>query len=177
MKVIDLNVLLYAVNVDSHHHLSAKETLLSLLNKNEPIGMPWVVLLGFIRIVTNPRILPKPISVDQAIGLVDGWLAQPVVTILHPGKEHWRILKELLGEAGTAANLTTDSHLAALALENGATLVSFDTDFLRFVDSSCSTRQNADTLNTCRSPGAQRHLFISHKCGADALQGLLHILA
>lgn len=97
------------------------------------MGMPWVVLLGFLRIATNPRILPKPLTPDQAIAVVDGWLAVPVVEILNPGREHWPILQDLIQETGTAANLLTDTHLAALALENGATLVSFDTDFKRFL--------------------------------------------
>lgn len=132
MKIIDLNVWLYAVNADSHHHIKARETLQSILNSDTRLGMPWVVLLGFLRIVTSPRILPKPLEVDEAIDLVDSWLALPTVEILNPGREHWLVLNELLRESGTAANLTTDAHLAALALENGATLVTFDTDFRRF---------------------------------------------
>lgn len=132
MKVIDLNVWLYAINSDSVHHRLARKTLQSILIGSEPVGMPWVVLLGFLRISTNPRVLPKPLSPDQAIAVVDDWLALPVVEILTPGREHWPILQDLIRETGTAANLVTDTHLAALALENGATLVSFDTDFSRF---------------------------------------------
>lgn len=109
-----------------------KSPFQALLNGTEPVGLPWVVILGFLRIATNPRILPRPLTPDQAIEMVNGWLALPVVEILTPGREHWAILTGLLRETGTAANLTTDAHLAALALENGATLVSFDSDFQRF---------------------------------------------
>jgi toxin-antitoxin system PIN domain toxin len=132
VKVIDLNVWLYAINSDSAHHLLARKTLQPILSGSEPVGMPWVVLLGFLRISTNPRVLPNPLSPDQAAEVVDGWLALPVVELLNPGREHWPILQDLIRETGTAANLVTDTHLAALAIENGATLVSFDTDFSRF---------------------------------------------
>jgi uncharacterized protein len=132
MKVIDLNVWLYAINSDSARHVVARNTLQTILGGTEPVGMPWVVLLGFLRIATNPRVMPRPLDPDQAIAIVDDWLALPVIEILTPGREHWHILRDLIREAGTAANLITDAHLAALAIENGATLVSFDNDFGRF---------------------------------------------
>lgn len=132
MKLLDLNLLLYAVNSDSVHHRAAKRWLETTLNDDEPVALPWAVLLGFVRIATNKRILPRPLSTAQATAVVDGWLAQTAVRVLAPGEEHWRILKALLAETGTAGNLTTDAHLAALAIENGATLYSTDTDFQRF---------------------------------------------
>lgn len=132
MKLLDLNLLLYAVNSDSAHHRAAKRWLETALNDDEPVALPWAVLLGFLRIATNKRILPRPLSTAQATAVVDGWLAQAAVRVLSPGEEHWRILKVLLAETGTAGNLTTDAHLAALAIENGATLYSTDTDFQRF---------------------------------------------
>jgi len=132
MKIFDLNVCLYALNAESIRHSDAKETLEEALNEDEPVAFAWVVLLGFLRIATNPRILPKPLSPQQAFAVVDGWLGCSSAIILQPGPEHWRVLKELLEESGTAANLTTDAHLAALAIENGAKLISFDTDFARF---------------------------------------------
>lgn len=132
MKLIDLNLLLYAVNRDSEYHAPARRWLEKTLSSEEPVGLPWVVLLGFLRIATNPRILQKPLSPDQALEIVDGWLAQPVVRLLQPGEEHWRILRSLLTVSGTAGNLTTDAHLAALAVENGCELCSTDNDFGRF---------------------------------------------
>jgi toxin-antitoxin system PIN domain toxin len=132
VKLLDLNLLLYAVNTDAPHHGVAKRWLDRALNADEPVAFSWVVLLGFLRIATNPRIQPRPLTAAEAINLVDGWLACPLARVVEPGDEHWRILKSLLHEVGAAGNLTTDAHLAALAIENGATLCSTDTDFQRF---------------------------------------------
>ena len=132
MKLLDLNLLIYAVNRDSECHDTARCWLEKTLSGKEPVGLAWVVVLGFLRIATNSRILQKPLSPDQALGVVDGWLAQPVVRLLQPGEEHWRILRSLLTHSGTAGNLTTDAHLAALAIENGCELCSTDHDFGRF---------------------------------------------
>lgn len=132
MKVVDLNLLLYAVNRDSVHHARARTWLEQTLSGDEPVALPWVVLLGFLRISTTARILPRPLTVEQALGVVDSWIAQPVVVPLGPGAEHWLILRSLLEEAGTAGNLTTDAHLATLAIESGGELCSTDTDFARF---------------------------------------------
>lgn len=132
MTVIDLNVCLYAVNSESAHHRSAKAFLENAFNDEEAVALPWVVVLGFLRIATNRRIMPKPLSPEASMAVIDEWLDLPSVHLLEPGPEHWRILKELIEETGTAANLTTDAHLSALAIENGAKLVSFDTDFQRF---------------------------------------------
>jgi len=132
LKVLDLNLLLYAVNCDGPHHRRARSWLEDVLSQDEPIALPWVVLLGFLRISTNRRIFPQPLTPEQAFAVVDGWLAQPCVRILHPGAEHWRVLRVLLADAGTAGNLTTDAHIAALAIENGCELCSTDSDFARF---------------------------------------------
>ncbi len=96
------------------------------------MGLAWAVVLGFLRLATSARIFPRPLDPEQALAVVDGWLARPCVTALAPGEEHWRILRGLLGESGTAGNLTTDAHLAALAIEHGAELCSTDADFARF---------------------------------------------
>lgn len=132
MKLVDLNLLLYAVNRDAPHHAEAKSWLEDVLSGDEPVAMPWPVLLGFLRISTHGRILPRPLTAEQAISVVDGWLEQPTVRVLEPGPEHWRILRGSLQDTGTAGNLTTDAHLAALAIENGCELCSTDPDFARF---------------------------------------------
>jgi uncharacterized protein len=133
VKLLDLNLLLYAVNRDSAHHRQARQWLERTLNGTEPVALPWVVILGFLRVATGRAAFARPLTADQALAVVDGWLGQPMVGVLHPGPEHWRHLRELLSHAGTAGNLTTDAHLAALALENGCELCSTDTDFARFV--------------------------------------------
>lgn len=132
MKVVDLNLLIYAVNADAPLHTVARRWWEKRLSGHEQVGVPWTVLLGFLRLCTRPTILPKPLSVKQAVALVDEWLSQPPCVVAHPGDRHWAILQELLLDAGTAANLVTDAHLAALAIECGATLCSTDADFKRF---------------------------------------------
>jgi toxin-antitoxin system PIN domain toxin len=132
VKLLDLNLLLYAVNSDSPPHFKAKAWLEETLSGEEPVAIPWVVILGFLRVSTNPRIYSQPLPASQALEIVDGWLAQSNVRFLSPREEHWRILRSLLSESGTAGNLTTDAHLAALAMENGAELCSTDADFGRF---------------------------------------------
>jgi toxin-antitoxin system PIN domain toxin len=132
VKLVDLNLLLYAINRDAPGHAAAKASLEDALGGDEPVGLPWSVLLGFLRISTQPRVLPRPLTAEQAIAVIDGWLDLPVVRVLEPGAEHWRILRRLLAETGTAGNLTTDAHLAALAIENGCDLCSTDRDLGRF---------------------------------------------
>jgi toxin-antitoxin system PIN domain toxin len=132
MKIIDLNILLYAVNADSPHHARVRPWLEGVLSSDESVALPWAVILGFLRIATHPRVLTRPIKPDEAIAVVDSWLSRPNVVALAPTDEHWAILKEGLLDAGTAGNLTTDAHLAALAIEHAAELCSTDTDFARF---------------------------------------------
>lgn len=132
MKLLDLNLLLYAVNRDSPSHVAAKAWLEDQMAGDEAIAIPWVVLLGFFRLTTSHRILPRPLTADQALSVVDGWLALPGVVALTPGEEHWTILRALLRASGTAGNLTTDAHLATLAIEHGCELCSTDGDFARF---------------------------------------------
>jgi len=132
MKLVDLNVLLYAVNRDAPHHEAARSWWEAALSDDETIGLPWIVLLGFLRLATNAQVFPEPLTLDQAMGRVDAWLRHPKTRLLGETQEHWRILKELLHETGTAGNLTTDAHLAALAISHGATLVSCDADFGRY---------------------------------------------
>ena len=132
MKVIDLNVLLYAINSDAPQHSKIRSWWEQALNGDEQIGLAWPVLLGFVRLTTRGGILPRPLTARQALDLADEWIHHPLVTVLNPGDEHWPVLRSLLDAAGTAGNLTTDAHLAALAIEYDATLCSTDGDFARF---------------------------------------------
>ena len=132
MIVVDLNLLLYAANRDAPHHDAARTWWEGALSGDETVGLGGSVVLGFVRIATNPRILPKPLEPAQAFALVDEWLAQPNVVLIEPTERHWGIVKDLLEPLGAAGNLTTDAHLAALAIERGAKLCSTDRDFGRF---------------------------------------------
>lgn len=132
MKLVDLNVLLYIVNRDSVHHLAALDWWEETLRRDEPIALTWIVLLGFLRLSSNPAIFPRPLEADVALGKVGTWLSLAQTRLVRETDDHWHILSSLLDQTGAAGNLTTDGHLAALAISHGATLVSFDSDFSRF---------------------------------------------
>lgn len=132
MRLVDANVLLYAVNGSSVHHRRARSWLDAALATDEAVGFAWIVLLAFLRLATHPAIFARPLTADEAIGVIRNWLGQPPAVIVEPTPRHVDLLAGLLLEAGTAGNLVNDAHLAALALEHGATLVTFDADFGRF---------------------------------------------
>lgn len=132
MIVPDINLLVHAYNEQSSVHEKARAWWEELLSDPAPVGLPWVVTLGFIRITTHPRIVANPLPAVTACAHVASWLGQPQVMILHPGDRHPEILFDLLRRLGTAGNLTTDVHLAALCIEHQAELHSTDADFMRF---------------------------------------------
>jgi len=132
VKIVDTNVLVYAVAQRAPHHRESRAWLDHALGGAFPVGLSWGALLGFIRIATHPRVYDPPLSPEQAMDVVDGWLGARSAHLLQPGPFHASFLRELLAAAGTAGNLTADAHLAALALEHKATIVTFDTDFSRF---------------------------------------------
>ena len=131
MIIPDVNVLIYAYNSGSLHHKAAREWWEETLTLPRPVGLPWVSILGFVRIITR-SIMAKPLFPGEAIGVVRTWLAIPGVQILTPGEFHAEIFFRLIEQVGTAGNLTTDAHLAALAIEYRGELASTDTDFARF---------------------------------------------
>lgn len=132
MVVVDANVLLYAVDSTAAHHERARDWLDSSLAGAEAVGFAWVALLAFIRISTNAAIMRAPMAVDDAALQVEAWLDAPAAVLLHPTSRHAGVIGGLLREAGTGGNLTTHAHLAALAVEHGAQIVSYDRDFARF---------------------------------------------
>jgi len=132
MILVDANILLYAYDPSSPHHHIARDWIETTLAEPGPVGLAWTVILAFLRIGTSPRVLEHPFSVTEATDIVATWLDQPLVTILHPGERHWEILRRLLVEGQAPGPLVTDAHLAALAIEHGATLATADRDFARF---------------------------------------------
>jgi len=132
MIVPDINILIYALNKDHVYHRQAKRWLEKAVSGGEAVGLSWIVILGFLRIVTSEKIMANPIDMETAFRIVDGWLEFPAVRIIEPTDRHWSILKEILSPLGTAGNLTSDAHLAALAVEYGGRLYSTDNDFARF---------------------------------------------
>ena len=132
MILTDINLLVHAYHRESPRHAAARTWWEDRLNGTEPVGLVWVVMLGFIRMTTNRQILTNPWSASDACAVVRTWLERPYVTVIHPGDHHAEILFGLLASVGAAANLTTDAHLAALAIEHQAELHSTDADFGRF---------------------------------------------
>lgn len=132
MTVPDANLLLYAYNADAREHEPSSAWWEQLLSGTGTVGIAWITILGFLRLSTSAKATLRPLSVGQATDQVRAWLARPNVTILHPGERHADILFGLLEQVGVGGNLTTDAHLAALAIEHQAELHSTDTDFARF---------------------------------------------
>jgi toxin-antitoxin system PIN domain toxin len=132
VKVLDVNLLIYAVNRDSPQHTKAKAWLEQSLSEEEPMGFSWLVILAFVRLTTKPGLFQKPFTTSRAFSLVEEWLEQPCARLVEPGLRHLSILRDLLTPFGTAGNLTSDAHLAALAIEQRAQLCSCDNDFSRF---------------------------------------------
>lgn len=132
MRIVDANVLLHAVNASSPHHHTARSWLDDSLNASETVGLPWVALLAFLRLSTKEPVFPKPLTIVQAMAVVHGWLGSSNAQTTHPGPRHAELLDLLLRQSGTGGNLTTDAHLAAITIEHGAELWSFDRDFARF---------------------------------------------
>lgn len=132
MILVDANVLLYAVNEDADHHADARGWFEAALNGREPVGFGWLVLLAFMRLSTKVGLFPDPLSVGAAVAHVEAWLAQPPSVVLEPTPRHLQVLAGLLKQTGTGGNLVSDAHLAALAVEHAAVVITYDNDFGRF---------------------------------------------
>jgi len=132
VRIVDANVLLYSVNSESDHHAAALEWLEGALGGPTTVGFSWGVLLAFLRISTHRAVFERPLTAEEAIETCRAWLSQSSAVIVEPTARHLDVLAGLLVSAGTAGNLVSDAHLAALAVERAAELVTFDADFGRF---------------------------------------------
>jgi len=132
MIIVDANLLIYAHNSSERSHESARIWWEEMLNGDQHIGLALSTMLTFLRVMTNPRIVPNPMPLKDAIEVVRSWLTRKNTKIVTPGAEHGSILFGLLEDVGVAGNLTSDAHLAALALEYRAQIATADVDFARF---------------------------------------------
>jgi hypothetical protein len=130
--LVDANLLLYAEDAASPLNRKARSWWDARLSAAEPVCLCWPVVTAFLRISTNRRVFQRPLTTPEAAARVQSWLAQPCVRLIQPTDRHWEILKEMLGQARASANLVSDAHLAALAVEHGCTVCSTDSDFARF---------------------------------------------
>ena len=132
MILVDANILLYAEDSLSPRHQQARLWWDDQLSGSGPVCLCWPVLSAFIRIGTNPRVFEQPLSLEQALARVQSWLDQPCSRVIRPTEQHWTIFKKMLKDGQAVANLVSDAHLAALAVEHGCDLASTDSDFSRF---------------------------------------------
>jgi uncharacterized protein len=132
MKTVDVNVLMYAVNTDSPHHAVARDWIESAFAEPAGLGFAWPALTGFLRLSTRSGIFDQPLSVERALAHVDRWLDHPAAHQLQTTARHRALLSSLLMGAGRGGNLVSDAHLAAIAIEHGAELGTFDRDFEQF---------------------------------------------
>lgn len=132
MITIDANLIIYAYHSSTPQHFAARRWFEQVVSGAEPVRLAWSTIHTFLRILTHPRIFPRPFSVAEARSLVDEWFARPSVAILEPGERYWDIFRELLVRGQARGNLVMDAHLAALAIEHGAMLCTADKDFTRF---------------------------------------------
>ena len=132
MIVPDLNLLVFTYSQASPFHDDARKWWEGLFNGAERVGIPWVVITGFVRLMTNRSAMDQPLAPSEAIDTVESWFRYPHVTPLNPGTEHLSLLRQALAAAGVGGNLVTDAHVAALAMEYQAEVHSNDADFSRF---------------------------------------------
>lgn len=132
MMLVDANLLIYAIDADSVHHERIRAWWEDLLSGPDTVGLPWVVILAFVRITTHARIMQRPLKVDAALGYVERWLAVPGVSLVDASPEIYPQFAAELRGSGAGGNLTTDAWLAVLARTLDATLCSADNDFRRF---------------------------------------------
>ena len=134
MILPDVNVLVHAHNSDSGVHEPARQWWDQCLAGTEGVGLAWIVILGLVRITTHPRVLRRPLPVADVLDRIESWLRLPHVHIPQPSSRHFSGLRANLEEIGTAGNMTTDAHLATLAMQRGYVLYTTDADFMRFRD-------------------------------------------
>ena len=132
MKTPDVNLLMYAVNADSPQHKAARGWLESAFASAGGVGFSWPALVGFLRLSTRSGIFVQPLALDDAFELVDAWLGHPGARVIVPTERHAALLSSLLLARGRGGNLVSDAHIAALAIEHGAELGTFDRDFEQF---------------------------------------------
>ena len=132
MILVDANILLYACNAAADQHVESRNWLDGKLNGAAPVGLPWISVLAFLRIATNPRAFRTPLTMPTAWGQVSNWLSAETAWTPEPTERHAELFGQLLALPGIYANLVTDAHLATLAIEHGLTLCSTDGDFARF---------------------------------------------
>ena len=129
MILVDANILLYAEDSLNPYHSQARSWWDTQLSGTDPVCLCWIVISAFIRIGTNPRVFTRPLLVDEAVKRVASWFNQPCIRVIQPTRRHWEVFQQMLISTQANANLVSDAHLAALAIEYDCELQSTDSDF------------------------------------------------
>ncbi len=132
MNLIDVNLLLYAVNPSVRQHETARQWIQQLFSSGAEVRLPWLVVIGFLRVSTRQGIFAMPLTPEEAMGYLEEWFELPNVSVLEDEPTHWPVFRQLQSHVGIAGNLTSDTYLASLAIALGATLYSADYDFHRY---------------------------------------------
>ena len=132
MILVDANILLYAEDALHPDNERARLWWDETLSGRDPVCLCWIVLAAYVRVGTNRRVFERPLSVAEAVSRVDSWLDQPCTRIVRSTERHWEVLRTLLVDGNAAANLVTDAHIAALAIEHGCRSATTDTNFSKF---------------------------------------------
>ena len=132
MTLADVNVLIYAFRRDSSHHAACKAWLDGTIAGNVRFGASPLVLSGVLRITTNPKVYREPSTLDEAVGFCSDLLGRPHCQIVGPGDRHWQIFTELCLETRIRGSDIADAWFAALAIEHGCTVITYDRGFARF---------------------------------------------
>jgi uncharacterized protein len=132
MRLLDVNVLIYAFREAAPEHNRYRAWLQGVIDDEQPFALADVVLAGFVRIATHPRIFEPPVTTDQAFAFADALRGAANAVRLQPGPRHWELFRRLCAAGSARGNLVTDAYLAALAIESGSELVTTDRDFARF---------------------------------------------
>jgi toxin-antitoxin system PIN domain toxin len=131
--LVDANMLVYATDANSRHNESARTWLDDqLAGHPQTVALPWPTLLSYLRVITSHRVFPNALRAEQAWSQIDDWLDRRAAWVPVPGPRHALLLRELVTTATATGNLVAVAHLAALAQENGLSVVSADTDFAKF---------------------------------------------
>jgi toxin-antitoxin system PIN domain toxin len=130
--LLDVNVLVHAFHEASPDHAAYRAWLETAVEGDEPFGLAELVLSGFVRVATHPRVFDPPAPVAVALAFADALRSQPNAVIVAPGARHWEIFERLCASAGARGNLVADAYLAALAIESGCEWITGDRDFSRF---------------------------------------------
>jgi len=132
MVLIDVNVLVYAYRTELPNHAAFLQWIENCAASDQPFGVPDLVLSGFLRVMTLPKVFPTPTPLDEALRVVDWLRAQPNFLRINPGERHWEIFVRLCRQVSAKGNLIPDAYLAAIAIESGSEWVTTDRDYSRF---------------------------------------------